>query len=91
MFKYNKIIILSLLVLVLLLAAQVDLISQCPMCKMSAEQNLKDGGTAGKGLNKGILYMLTIPYLLVGGLGFLWWKNRKRLSDEIYEQPFSEN
>lgn len=91
MFKYNRIIVLSLLIIALILVAQGDLVAQCPMCKMSAEQNLKDGGTAGKGLNKGILYMLTIPYLLVGGLGFLWWKNRKKLSDEIYDQPFSEN
>ena len=91
MFSRNKIIILSVLVLALLLVTQGELLAQCPMCKMSAEQNLKDGGTAGKGLNKGILYMLTIPYMLVGGLGFLWWKNRRKLSDEIYDQPYSEN
>jgi len=65
--------------------------AQCPMCKMSAESNLKDGGTAGKGLNQGILYMLTLPYLLVFSLGFLWWKNRRRLSEEIYDQPYSDN
>ena len=91
MFSYKKILILVFLVLVFVLFTQAELVAQCPMCKMSAEQNLKDGGTAGKGLNKGILYMLTIPYMLVGGLGFLWWKNRRRLSDEIYDQPFSEN
>ncbi len=65
--------------------------AQCPMCKMSAESNLKNGGTEAAGLNKGILYMLCLPYLLVGSLGFLWWKNRRRLSDEIYDQPFSDN
>ena len=27
--------------------------AQCPMCRMSAETNLENGGTAGKGLNKG--------------------------------------
>ncbi len=47
------------------------------MCKMSAEQNLKDGGSAGRGLNAGILYMLVMPYLLVGGIGYMWWRNRK--------------
>lgn len=52
--------------------------AQCPMCKMSAEQNLKDGGTAGKGLNAGILYMFFSPYLLVATVGFLWWRNRKK-------------
>ena len=55
----------------------VEVEAQCPMCKMSAEQNLKDGGTAGKGLNAGILYMLVMPYLLVGSIGYMWWRNRK--------------
>ena len=53
----------------------VELNAQCPMCRMSAESNLKAGGTAGKGLNRGILYMLAMPYLLVGTLGYIWWRN----------------
>ena len=56
----------------------VEMSAQCPMCRMSAESNLKEGGTAGKGLNNGILYMLLTPYLLVGVLGFVWYRNRKR-------------
>ena len=87
----RKIFFVFFLIVAFVFVSQTDMLAQCPMCKMSAEQNLKDGGTAGKGLNKGILYMLTIPYLLVGGLGLLWWKNRRKLSDEIYDQPFSEN
>jgi hypothetical protein len=54
-----------------------DTKAQCPMCKISAESNLRDGGSAGKGLNTGILYMFAMPYLLVGTLGFLWYKNKK--------------
>jgi hypothetical protein len=56
--------------------------AQCPMCKMSAESNLKNGGTAGKGLNAGILYMLATPYLLVGFFGYMWYKNRKKGPEE---------
>ncbi|MEY3050609.1 MAG: hypothetical protein RLY31_394 [Bacteroidota bacterium] len=48
------------------------------MCKIAAESNLKDGGKAGKGLNAGILYMLALPYLLVGTIGFVWWRNRRQ-------------
>ena len=62
--------------------ASIKTNAQCPMCKMSTEQNLKDGGTAGKGLNKGILYMFAAPYLIVGTLGFIWWYNRRK-EDEI--------
>jgi len=84
-------LILVLCIVLIMPVVDSEAVAQCPMCRMSAESNLKDGGTAGKGLNKGILYMLTMPYLLVGGIGFLWWKNRRRLSDEIYDQPYSEN
>jgi hypothetical protein len=52
---------------------------------MSAESNLKHGGTAGKGLNKGILYMFAMPYLLVGTLGYVWWRNRKK-EEELIEE-----
>lgn len=55
--------------------------AQCPMCRMSAESNLKDGGSAGKGLNNGILYMLATPYLLVLGIGVFWYYNRNKSED----------
>jgi hypothetical protein len=45
---------------------------------MTAESNLKDGGTAGKGLNAGILYMLLAPYILVGSLAFFWIRKRRK-------------
>ncbi len=62
--------------------------AQCPMCKISAESNLQNGGTAGKGLNKGILYMLALPYTLVGTLGFIWWRHhRRREEDEVEVLP----
>lgn len=60
--------------------------AQCPMCKISAESNLKNGGTAGKGLNAGILFMLSVPYLLVGTIGYVWWRNRQKPG----EQPLSD-
>jgi len=65
--------------IVMFLFLNIDLVAQCPMCKMAAESNLKNGGTAGKGLNAGILYMLLTPYILVGGLAFWWIKNKKKV------------
>jgi hypothetical protein len=70
---------LVVFIIVMFLFLNIDLVAQCPMCKMAAESNLKNGGTAGKGLNAGILYMLLTPYLLVGGLAFWWFKNRKKV------------
>lgn len=81
-----KSILISLLVVCLLVVFTGDLAAQCPMCKMSAESNLANGGTAGKGLNAGILYMLATPYLLVGTVAYLWWRNKKKAEASSEEQ-----
>lgn len=57
--------------------------AQCSMCTISAEQGTKNGNTQGKGLNDGIIYLLVIPYLLIAGIGMLWYRNyRKRVTQE---------
>jgi hypothetical protein len=76
-----KIIRTIILSLVLSCAIIPDTSAQCPMCRMSVESNLKNGGTTGKGLNRGILYMLMMPYLLVGTIGYVWWRNKRREED----------
>jgi hypothetical protein len=75
--KIKKLLLVLTLIFVSNLTA-IEVNAQCPMCKMSAENNLKDGGTAGKGLNKGIFMMLAMPYVLVGTIGVLWYRNRKK-------------
>lgn len=55
--------------------------AQCPMCRIAAESNMKNGGAHGKGLNAGILFMLAMPYLIVGGVGLVWYKNRNKTLD----------
>lgn len=64
--------------------------AQCRMCAASAESNLRNGGTEGAGLNKGILYLLATPYLLVFSIGFLYWKNRKKAMQEHQELLIKE-
>ncbi len=82
-----RIVCISALVCFLLFVG-IDLDAQCPMCRLSAETNLAHGGTEGKGLNKGILYMFCAPYLLVGTLGFIWWRNKYKDADELVETDF---
>lgn len=86
----NKVLILIVLTAALfLLAGGWQLLeAQCPMCKMSAESNLKNGGTAGRGLNTGILYMLFVPYLLVGSMAYWWWRNRRK--EPVVRVTFSD-
>lgn len=87
----SKYLFILILFIVLFVAFDTELAAQCPMCRMSAETNLENGGTEGKGLNKGILYMLSLPYLLVAVIGYVWYRNRNRFSDHIIEEPFSDN
>jgi hypothetical protein len=78
---------LSILALAMTLnvATAPEVQAQCPMCRMSAESNLKNGGSSGKGLNNGILYMLATPYMIIGVIGFIWWRNRRKEGEEEFE------
>lgn len=73
----NKVGVFVMVFLLTLVVFIPELEAQCPMCKMAAESNLQNGGSAGKGLNAGILYMLATPYILIGTIGYIWWKNKK--------------
>ncbi|WP_375434540.1 hypothetical protein [uncultured Hymenobacter sp.] len=46
------------------------------MCKtqVEASRTEKDGYDFS-GLNKGIMYMAAIPYLLMGAVGYFWYRN----------------
>lgn len=48
--------------------------AQCAMCTINAEQGVKNGNTQAKGINSGVLYLMAIPYLMIAGLGVLWYK-----------------
>lgn len=47
--------------------------AQCAMCRAVLES--EEGQSTAKGVNNGIIYLMSIPYILIGGLGFLiYWK-----------------
>lgn len=52
--------------------------SQCAMCKAVIESDLDGGGTIAKGINDGIIYLMIIPYVLIGGVGFLIYRHYKK-------------
>ena len=73
--KYLRILILPLAVF--WLSGVVPALAQCPMCRMSVESNYADGGTGAVGLNIGILFLLSLPYLMVGTIAYVWWRYRR--------------
>jgi hypothetical protein len=46
--------------------------AQCSVCSRTAQQL---GDKPAKSLNAGILYLMVIPFGIMGFLGYRWWKN----------------
>ena len=61
-----------LLVVVCVLPAE----AQCAMCRAVLES--EQSGTTAKGINNGIMYLMVFPYLLVGTVGYLVYRNRQK-------------
>lgn len=51
-----------------------DLLAQCSICTKTAMQL---GNKPAQGLNAGILYLMTVPYLALGIVSYKWWKAKK--------------
>jgi len=47
--------------------------AQCAMCRAVLES--EEGQSTAEGVNDGIMYLMAIPYLLIGGIGFaIYWQ-----------------
>lgn len=69
-----KIFVISALAVVFLVVPIKEASAQCAMCSLTAENSVKNGNTQGKTLNKGILFLLSCPFLAAGLVGFVWFK-----------------
>ncbi|SNS55622.1 hypothetical protein SAMN06295967_11287 [Belliella buryatensis] len=66
---------------------QITSFAQCAMCRASVENNVSNGETTiGAGLNTGILYLFTMPYLIAAVIGFLWYRNAKKRKSKFVFQ-----
>lgn len=65
-------------VIALVLLCAVDTEAQCAMCRAVLES--EEGQETAKGINDGIVYLMIIPYILIGAVGYLIFKNRKNSS-----------
>ncbi len=50
--------------------------AQCAMCRAVLES--EPGGEKAKGINNGILYLMTIPYILVGAVVFFIYRSFRK-------------
>lgn len=61
--------------------ASLDSNAQCSMCQATAETSRDAGSSNSEGLNKGIMYLFFTPYLIIGTVGYFWWKKRKEAQE----------
>jgi len=60
-------------VFILLMLIHVNTVAQCAMCTKTAQQL---GEKPALGLNSGILYLMLMPFAIMGYIAYRWWKGR---------------
>lgn len=55
--------------------------AQCAMCQATAESSRGAGSTIAEGINKGVLYIMMMPYIIISTIGYFWWKTRKKAEE----------
>lgn len=75
-------LIISLVAFAFSLLVAFDADAQCAMCKAVIESNQKNGGGIGGGLNKGILYLMALPYIMVLIGGVYWYRTKHSYSSD---------
>lgn len=66
--------LILIILLVLFFMAPADLWAQCSICTRTAQQL---GERPAKALNAGIIYLGLTPFLIIGYIGYRWWKNNQ--------------
>ena len=84
-----KVFFRTLLVIILFTILVLPAMSQCAMCTAVADEAAKNGSSAADGINKGVLYLFLSPYLIVGTIGLIWWRSRKRAQEMLLNETGS--
>jgi len=75
----KKITIILSLAFFFLLSSTNTVNAQCSLCTKTAQQL---GEKPAQGMNSGILYLMIMPFAIVGFIGFRWYKNNKAVEEE---------
>ena len=77
---------LIVLIFVVLLSS-ANLMAQCAMCRSTLENNYSNGNPGiAAGINTGILYLLSMPYLAITIIGYLWYKSSKHAQKKLSQR-----
>ena len=79
--------VFTLMIVLLLSVLPMSVQAQCTMCKTQVEASRQEkDGYDTTGLNKGILYLMTIPYVLIGTVGFFWYRHSQQMKKKAATQ-----
>ncbi len=68
----------------LLFISVQSIFGQCAMCRTTIENNYSNGNPGiAAGINTGILYLLSMPYLAIIVITYLWYKSSKNASKKL--------
>lgn len=82
MSRFGKVVFIAVVVMIGMFFS-TDTFAQCSMCRASVANSISDGGQAfGAGLNKGILYLMLMPYIVLSIVGYAWYKNSKKYTEQ---------
>jgi len=71
----KQFIVYTILTAQLLLVSVISSIAQCSICTKTASQ-LGEG--PAKALNGAIVYLMIMPFAIIGIIAFRWFKNERR-------------
>ena len=66
---------------IVFLVISISAQAQCAMCRAALES--EEGGVQAEAVNDGIVYLMAIPYILVGILGFAIYRLKYGKKKEI--------
>lgn len=78
--RFSQVVVFLFSLTILITLVDVSASAQCVLCRSSVESNRADDKLSkfGNGLNKGILFLMSVPYILVGTVGFIWYRSHRK-------------
>ncbi len=80
----RKIIIILFLAALFNLFSKGSVLAQCAVCTKTAQQL---GEKPAQGMNSAIIYLMLMPFAIVGFISYRWWKNNKKYEEGETANP----
>jgi heme/copper-type cytochrome/quinol oxidase subunit 2 len=69
-------------ILVVILLVSVLAVTANAQCSVCTKTSMQLGEKPAQGMNTAILYLMLMPFAIVGFIGYRWWRGNKKLEDQ---------